>query len=237
MKKILYLTCSFLPGNIVFLNRKNASDRIEDYTKAFKYWLGKEHLFDKIIITEDTEFDVKKFILNLISNNDVIRKIEIIKVDRNNEVNVRGKGFGEMEQINSILKIQWLSGEDYIYKCSGRYIVRNIENLINTDGNDCIAIVHNNFTWADSGFFIAKFKFFKEYLLYYKNYPDDSSGKYFEHALAKAICRSLSDKGSWRIFNQNPELRGYSGTKNEIIKNNTIKERIRYLILRISSRL
>ena len=237
MKKILYLTCSFLPGDVVFLNRKNASDRIEDYSKAFKYWLTKEHLFDKIIITEDTAFDVNKFILNLISNKEVIQKIEIIKINRNNEVDVRGKGFGEMAQINSIVNIQWLTDDDYIYKCSGRYIVRNIESIMDTDGNDCVAIVHDNFTWADSGFFIAKFKFIKEYLLYYKDFPDDSLGKYFEHALAKAICLSLSFKGSWRIFNKRPDLNGYSGTKNKIIKSNTIKELIRFLILKISSRL
>jgi hypothetical protein len=106
---------------------------------------------------------------------------------------------------------------DWFVKCTGRHFVANFRAFerffsssaaainVSTDLSWCLTFADSRFFYFDRGFFLSK-------LGKYQDWLDDSRGRYFEMALAKAVLDEVSAGGRWQPLPRYPRVDGYSGT-------------------------
>lgn len=220
----ILLTATIDPKGIVFLKRNNPIVRENDYIKSMKRWMEMQQF--PIVFCENSDYNIDK-IKNIVKKHKK-KKIEILQFDGQCFPREFGKGYGEVIIINyAIRHSKIIKSSDYIIKVTGRYIVENIkkmtERLLRNSDIYVMADFKNNLTWADSSVFAFKSSFIVDYLLKFQNLLNDSKGFYFEHALARAICRAIGDGYKWVPLPHKPIVIGYSGTSDTPYKASKVR--------------
>ncbi|WP_188618665.1 hypothetical protein [Cloacibacterium rupense] len=211
---LILLTCCVNPKDMVYTKINDPKIRIEQYYKAFDYYLFCTPY--KILIVENTLFDIDtKYKQN--------ERIEYLTFDGNNFDKSLGKGYGEaliikyaIENSNYIKENKNIN----IIKITGRLIVLNINKHIQQFNdkyrqNQVLIDTNLRFDIVYSYFFIANFYFFTKYFLKNKEMINDSLKIYFEHVLLLSV-KEYIDQGNFYDFFKRPIIiDGVSGSTGE----------------------
>lgn len=229
LKKIynfsLILTACIKPIRIPYLKRKAPKKRLEDYKSAFLMWCENQDI-KKIIFIENSGFDLEEF--KKIAKKFPQKKIEIISSNLNNSYPKKlGKGFGEYLCMKEVFKkSKIINRTDFFVKVSGRYYIKNFKEIIKCCKNfkDINLYLKDNLRYADSHLMIGSKSFFLNYVLKETIKTNDSKGVFFEHCVARATLKAVSDGLSFNHLSVYPKIHGIIGTNNKRIESNFFKD-------------
>jgi hypothetical protein len=210
---VLLLTATIDPGATTMVARKDPQVRLRDYQYSLTAWLSSGAV-GKIVLYENSGSDIS-------SLKDIAQRFPDLDVEfhsffGNESGSSKGKGYAELLGIARTLEqSQLIRNCRFMVKCTGRITLANankVFRLVNDMEFDVMCSLGRNLTFADSRLFAAKPSFISQYLIPQQAIIDDSNGVFFEHALACATARALSDRKRWLPFPVFPDIRGISGT-------------------------
>lgn len=230
MQYIILLTGCINPNGMSYTSLTDISIRINQYIDAIRFYL--QNTVFPIIFAENSDTDIRRYNDSFTNN----KRLEIISFKGNNNKE-RGKGYGEAEIIEYVIKnsliITSTKSKINIIKITGRLIIRNIESVINHKflfqrNNSIIVSFNSDFTFADSRIIIAPMTFYLSFLKK-KEEINDSINQFFEIVLSKIIKNE--DTLHFYPFYIEPQIYGQSGTTSEIYNphEDNFKRRISYL--------
>lgn len=220
MTFVLFLTGTIKPfEGQAHSGRVDELKREDDYCRAIKFYLSKGF---KVVFVENSNYKSEK-ISSLISNTNSFEYHTFLSKKSH-----LGKSCGEMEIFNYALKNSlFLSEVDYIIKITGRYIIKNLQELlagVNGVDHDIYVNPTRNLRWADTRLMIIQKRFYYNYFLpSAEKFLDESKHVYLENVLMKALFQYLIDGGELRLWPIYPSYEAYDGTHDEKVSFNTFK--------------
>jgi hypothetical protein len=220
---VLLLTATVDPGQTLMVARRDPLVRLADYQQALRYWLAKSAV-RRVVFCENSSYDLTS--LKILAASYDKCDIEYVSLLGNQTGATKGKGHAELLMIrHAMANSKLLTNSDIIVKCTGRLTVRNAQQLfrsISICNFDVMCTLKKNLTFADSRLFAATPAFFRDYLFPKMTMIDDNAGVYFEHALACATARAVSECHSWQPFPSFPLIEGISGTDGTLKTNSVL---------------
>lgn len=216
VKKIaVLLTATVDISGIPFSVIENKDFRKGEYLQAFGRWFSQSRGV-RFIICENSGYDFSSDITRLGLNSGK-NEIEILNFHGQGFDRNLGKGYGEMLTFQYVARHSKIfTDSDLILKVNGRYYLHGLSKLVSAfqKAGDCeiFGNFKTNLTWLDSRVFAFTPRFFQTYFSPFKSFLNDSEGRYFEHALARATHLSIAEGFEWRMLPSNPVLSGRSGT-------------------------
>ncbi len=137
----------------------------------------------------------------------------------------KGKGYQEFEMIDQMVE-QELNAYQSFVKITGRYIVRNIQNLISEGVRDIRIDRHRKMKVAITGFFHCAVEFYNIYLRNLYLLANDSEGVFIEHIIYRQLS-ALKGKRQIEMFSRNPSYQGISGSHGNSMHRHPVKMGIR----------
>ncbi len=133
------------------------------------------------------------------------------------------------------------SGDEPVFKCTGRLIVKNfgscVPNIVSVQQGIFADIPRTNFNWIDSRFFGASLTTWRVSLGSLGELTDDNKGINFEHELAGAVNLAASNPEiSVQNFRSKPWIVGQSGSSGKFYGTGLV-ERGKHIFLRPVDRL
>ncbi len=208
---LLFLTGTINTYNKEFCVLNDPEKRKNEYINTIRYYLANYGY--RILFVENSNENISSQFEVEIEN----KQLEILCFDGNKYDEKIGKGLGEMLCIEyGILHSSFIRQNPFIFKITGRYKILNLKNFIDFykthSDTELIADLTNNFKSSQSCIFGFKPFFAKKFLLNYTSILNDTSGIYFEHALAKAVLLAISENIKFYIFRYYPKIHAISGT-------------------------
>lgn len=233
----IILTCTIDVNNIVMMERSETRLRYDDYKIAFKKWLIDKNV-TQIIFVENSNYDLTEF-KQIHSELGSEKLVEFLSYNGQTFPRELGKGYGEAMSLEYVvLHSDLFSKNDKFIKINGRYYVPNIARFIfhflSTE-KDIMADFSNNLSWSDSRLFGGSKKFISEYLIQKVKKSNDSSGLYFEHLLARAIHKAMSDGLQWVSIPCVFLIEGISGTTGKLYKQSTLRVILKNIFFKIKN--
>lgn len=224
----LLLTGNIAPGAVPHLERTELAQRESDYADAIGQWL---QLGYPLVFCENSGYASAK-IRGLFAAHPKAEMLQFVS-----EVSYLGKGHGEAEIFRYAFDNSGLLStfDGWIIKITGRYFVKNFATICQALHNTppsvlVVANLENVLRYADARFFAFRRPFYEQYLYACMQEIDEAQGQYFEHILAKATLKCLTDGYGWRFTQSPPLYVGYYGTQNIPYKNDLLRVCKRYLI-------
>lgn len=226
---VLLLTGCIDPKGMVLTALQNYEDRKSQYILAIRYYIQKTNL--PIVFVENSGTDIST------EFNDVEKKrLEFITFSSNDYDRNLGKGYGEMLILmKAIEQSKFIKDAEFICKITGRYIIKNINNLLSSyklEKSDIYGLQKFNFQFVDSRIFIVQKSFFSDFLFQFLGSLNDSKGIYFEHCLSKATLLAMASGKRFMPFKYLPWIVGQSGTDGNFYKSSIFHWLPRNLIQR-----
>lgn len=186
------------------------------YIAAIKWYL--DNTMSNIVVVENTGYDFSSDFLEYFDSS----RIEFITFNGNDYDRSKGKGYGE----GVILKYAFehsrcLSNCNAFVKVTGRFIVKNINKIIDNYNNSIQAdlALFNGRIYCRSRIFIGTTDYLKNYFLPEINKIDDSKVYYFEHLLYDSALKYCKETGSKIYeFSFPPMSCGVDGSSGLLIK-------------------
>ncbi|WP_125876331.1 hypothetical protein [Stutzerimonas xanthomarina] len=214
------------------MERTGIDDRFNDYVQAFKFWLNDQEV-KNIIFVENSGYDLQAF--REIAVKAKSKKVEFVSFDGQHFDRSLGKGYGEMLALRQVLtESELLKSVGRFIKVNGRYYVPDLYKLTELwhESPEVICDFTKNLTWSDSRVFGGTRSFLENFLLPELMKVNDTTGRYFEHALAFAAHSTIAAGGSWELCPPVPII-GISGTDNAVYKRSKIKENLRLVLYKV----
>jgi hypothetical protein len=133
---ILLLTATITPkGGVPNLKRVDPEVRLQDYKMALEYYLSTiNNGSDGIVFAENSNSDIS-VLKNLVNEYGMTEKVEFISIDGLNYPSSYDRGYGEFKLVDYAMEhsklIQACQAERIVvWKCTGRYIIKNLSTLI-----------------------------------------------------------------------------------------------------------
>ena len=143
-RNILLMTATItpLPG-IPVLARTDPKARLQDYQTALAFYSGLlDGPFDAIVFAENSNSDVSPLIAAS-SKRRHFDKIEFISFYGLDYEPKHGRGFGEFRLVDhAISTSRLIRPDDVIWKVTGRYVVKNIEKVVDSRPPDSDLYCH-----------------------------------------------------------------------------------------------
>lgn len=234
-ENILLLTSTINPNGMSYTVLQDREIRKGQYNKALQFYLVNTPY--KIVYCDNSGVDISGDYLNYINSG----RIEFITFNGNDFDKTKGKGYGEAKIILYAIKYsKFLKHDCYVTKITGRIIIRNICELIQSHVYFLNNIVSCDFC-SDNGIYsmiiISPVSWIKKGLEKYIETINDTNGIYIENIIYKMLYESKrhSILGSIIIlpFFKSPEIDGMSGSTgksyNEIIRKDRFVTDISFL--------
>lgn len=206
MKTVILLTGCINPNGMPFTQLTNTSERQKQYVDAIHYYINQTNIH--IVFCENSNTDISPLF------NNAHDRLEILTF-HGNQNKQRGKGYGETEIIEFALHhSSFIHENSIIIKITGRLIINNIHQIINTlkyDFDFVTCLFHSDLKFAESRIFCGTTAFYKEFLKN-KELMNDSEGIFFEHVLSSTVLESSL---RFRPFTEEPLITGISGSTGE----------------------
>lgn len=227
------LTATIDPKGMAFVRRSDPRVREADYMNALGKWA---RVPCPLIFCENSNYDLRNI------ERGATRSVEFLQFDGQDFPRHLGKGVGEMLILRHAVETSRVLREcDHVIKVSGRYFVKNVHTIIQAllrfPDTYVMADLQKELRWSDSYVFAFQPSFVPDYLWAYKDRLDDSKGFCFEHALARAAARAVSDGHRWRPLPARPIVTGISGTSGKPHHTGTIRAAVLELLHAIKNRL
>jgi hypothetical protein len=221
MSFVLLLTATIKPFPLHSKSgRTNSIDREDDYFKAVKFYLEKGYL---VVFVENSNYDSLR-ISSLAEKYPSLEYHSFLSQKSN-----CGKSFGEIEIIEYAIKhSNFLKEVDYLIKITGRYIIKNINFLLDKTNSVEHEIYINptrNFSWADTRIIIIKKSYYFNYFLptALKHF-NEKKGSYLEIILMRSLLFYMIDGGILVLWPIYPAYDAIDGTHDEKVSFSTFKK-------------
>jgi hypothetical protein len=223
--------CLFLTATVVvqpdmcMTVRRDTSTRLADYLSAFKKWMVDPDVH-YIVFVENTGYDLTVF--RRMAETFPEKQVEFLSFVCPPFDGSLGKGYGEMLCLEHALQhSRLLHACSGFLKVTGRYYVRNAGSLLRFIANrsefSAVCNFKQHLIWVDSRAFGGRVQFLRDYFVPMRHLINDSANSTFEHVLARAVHRVLSDRGRWSMTPQALEIEGISGSENVVWTGTTTK--------------
>lgn len=221
-KKIcLLLTATVDVRGVHYSLRNNPSERLSDYQSSLQRWTQCETV-DRLVFVENSGYDLAPLRSVVEMSSLPPSAVEFLSFDGQDFPRNLGKGYGENLNVEyAIENSTILASDDYlIMRANGRQYVENIAAFYSAmyPATEILCDLWQWLTWGDVRVLGGTVEFFKKYACPYGRDVDDSRGYYYEHALARAVHRGMSDGLVWNPFPEPPRIRGFSGTSNQRVE-------------------
>lgn len=209
---VLLLSGSIVPHAVLgHAGRIDAVKREEDYFQAIRFYLSKGY---QVVFVENSNTKSER-IFNL---NQEFGRLEYLTFLT--EKSHLGKSQGEVEIMKyALLHSERLNQVDYLIKITGRYIIQNIDKLVDgTNGFESELYINptRNLRWADTRLMIMKKSFFNRYFLRsVELYLDESKDIFMEHTFIRSLFLYLLDGGPLKLWPVYPSYQGIDGTHDQ----------------------
>lgn len=208
---IILLTACIEPKGMSFTKLQDPEIRKHQYIEAMKFYL--QHTDMNILFVENSGHDVSSEFATEIENG----RVEVLTFSGNDYPRALGKGYGEMILLEYALSnSNLLHQTEFIFKISGRYKVRNINSFlkqyVEENRPEILADLHQFYTHADARMWGATPAFIRGFLNSRAKSINDTSGYYFEHALADAVLEAIIENKKFALFKYLPRYTAISGT-------------------------
>ncbi len=213
----LVLTATINP-NTAQVALTDPEQRRNQYLEALRYY--RKHFYGKIYFLENSNYNWQNDpeFLAVFDENTVLFKHQCSKnVDK-------GKGFLEFEMLDAFLA-QTNVPEDFLIKITGRYVVKNLQDLIPENYKTVIADAHKKMKVTLSGVFISSVEHYLQHISGLYTQVDDSNYRFIEHILYE----HLTEQQLTELFRVNPVIEGVSGSYGASLKRNPLKMKIRQI--------
>lgn len=209
MGKLLLMTSCISPyKGVPVLVLKNKRERDSHYYYSVKKYI-QNSVFDKIVYVDNSNTLPLKYkeLIHMASENG--KKIEFLSFTGDREKMIKkGKSYGEGEIIDYALKNSvLLLDEDYFYKVSGRYFLKNNSQITRNLSPNINYFApwdykYKNKSAVDTVFFAVCKNDYEQYLSGANEKADDVHGYAFEHIIYEQIN---SHTMRYRYFNVSPQ--------------------------------
>ena len=132
MHRVLLLTATVRPpADVPVLQRSDPAIRLQDYASALSFYLGLVGTtFDRIVFVENSRADLGT-LKALAASSPVASQVEFLSFDGLDYPASHGRGYGEFKLVDhAMAHAGFLAGDVVVWKCTGRYVVRNIDALV-----------------------------------------------------------------------------------------------------------
>jgi hypothetical protein len=220
MSLVLLLTATIKPFMEGSESRRTDSiAREDDYFKAIKFYLEKGY---KVVFVENSNY----YSSRISSLNEKFTSLEYHCFL--SQKSYLGKSFGEIEIIEYAMKhSNFLSEVDYLIKITGRYIIKNINSLLDKTNNIEHEIYINptrNFRWADTRIIIIRKSYYNNFFLpCAEKYLDESKKVFLENVLMRSLFFYMIEGGNLILWPVYPAYDGFDGTHDEKVSFGTFK--------------
>lgn len=133
MRNVLLLTATIRPlQGVPSLMRTDPAQRLQDYAHALRFYLARlGGCFDAIVFAENSRYDLDP-LRRMVDEAGASRQVEFLSFDGLDYPPSHGRGYGEFKLVDHAMsRAAALQGRQLlVWKCTGRYVVRNIERLV-----------------------------------------------------------------------------------------------------------
>ena len=169
---VLILTCTVSPQTLISVKRHNVQIRESDYINAIEFYTTYlDPNFDIIVVENSNSLRL------LEQSNTGERRLKFIQAPLDNVSSLVGKSAGELGMLQFLVKEGYLNDYQYVWKVTGRIVVRNINSLIREFKGDICAYRYRDSHSCDTKFFGMKIELFKEFANSNVNFDETISNK------------------------------------------------------------
>jgi len=215
---VICMTACIQP-NTVMVSALNVDERLADYKKCIRFYLDQTDLPIYFLENSDYDLDSDKDFQEFQN----LQRFTVLRFSPHPNTK-KGKGFQEFYTLDRFVK-DHLHSNSFI-KVTGRYIVKNIAELIANLKAPINIDLHKKMKVAITGFFAMEKNFYLQY--FYGKYADadDQAGRFIEHVVYdQIITADLKSKTALLPFN--PQYRGVSGSYGGSLQRNKYKMMLR----------
>ncbi len=209
---VLLLTATIHPSsNHMKRGRVDYLDRENDYFEAVQFYLSKGY---HIVFCENSNTFSEK-ILKLQTSD---QRLEYLTFQ--SELSVKGKSWGEIEIFNYALEnSKFIKEVDYLVKITGRYIIKNIEEILTATNfveKEVYINPTRNFRWADSRLMIMRKSYYYNFFIKTVDlYLNEQNRIFMENVFMRSLFLYLYEGGELVLWPTYPCYEAYDGTHNE----------------------
>lgn len=154
-KNLLILTATIAPQTEKSIIRLDKNTRLNDYKIALEFYRKNLDSNFDILFVENSDS------IHLIeSDYKSIRKVKFIQAPLDNRSLVSGKSAGEIEMLKFLCLKNYLEKYDYIWKVTGRLVIKNINELVKENTSDIYVYRFREAHSCDSRFFGMRYELF-----------------------------------------------------------------------------
>lgn len=235
----MLLTACIDTKDVIATARSDHALRLSDYKLAFGKYITHSGI-KKLIFCENSGYDMSELKAIYANRNRNDLTIEFLSFYGQDFSPHLGKGYGEMNIVKYALdNSKLISEHSILLKVTGRYYVKNIDNLIRgisqSHDVDVFCDLRQNLSSSDSRVFAGTLPFLKDYLLPLQATINDSKGICLENCLAMAICKAISDERRWSLLPVAHWMFGTSASNNTTIASSRITYLKRELFRKIKA--
>ncbi|MEG3858941.1 hypothetical protein [Microcoleus sp. herbarium12] len=237
---VLILTATITPPpGARQLSRTDPNIRLNDYRKAFEFYLSclANGTISGLIFADNSASDIST-LHELARQYDALNKIEFISFEGLDYSPAYGRGYGEFKMLDYVMQhsrlIHDLPAQANIWKVTGRYILRNLADVIKTAPpySDFYCNCRNiPIYWIDLYILCWNKDFYQHSINgIYESIKEDYIAGSSEVNFRKIIDEKKGSKYKiFKRFRTIPQLEGYRGSDNQIYEEKKVKLLIRTL--------
>ena len=217
---VLLLTATITPPmGVPVLARTCPAQRLRDYKRALEFY--RDHLgstFSGIVFCENSKSDLTE----LMTLTNPFGRIEFISFDGLDHPVSYGRGYGDYKLVDYAMEhSNLLQQADVIWKCTGRYIITNIDQLAQTRPNVDVYVHLRNYPYRLCDLYMMSFtpsgyeRLIKGAYEYLRN--DVVPGKHTDEEMSfRKLVDGWPKGGVRRRFKHTPLIDGIRGWDNSI---------------------
>lgn len=211
MSRLLVLTASVDIRNCPRVARIDVGERLSDYRSGLAAWLGRLDRHWSVLFVENSGFPLDE--VEQVAARSAV-PVHFWQYVESAGVTAQGKGAGEAAMLDRVVGSGHLDGHDWVVKCTGRLSVVNAGRILPPAPKEPAfsAPLRPDLTYADSRLFAATPEALRRYFRGLGADVDEPAGRYFEHALARAMHRGMADELRFVPLAELPLFTGVSGS-------------------------
>ncbi len=215
---ILCMTGTIRP-NTDRVSRTDALERLADYKKCIRFYLDQTNL--PIYFLENSDYDLSEDVD--FKEFQSLNRFHLLRFEPHPD-SEKGKGFQEFYTLDRFVGKHLEA--DVLIKVTGRYVVKNIANLIPQLTAPLNIDLHRKMKVAITGFFAVEKSVYLNHFYQKYTQANDAEGRFIEHVLYDEIMHS-DLKSMTRLLPENPQYIGFSGSYGGSLERNKYKMRVR----------
>jgi hypothetical protein len=234
---VLILTATITPPTgAIKLARTDPKLRMSDYRKALSFYLPSllDGTISSLIFADNSDSDMSE-LETLCATHGVSQKTEFISTHGLEDPPAYGRGFGEFKMLDDVMKnsrtIRELPSQANIWKLTGRYIIRNLEEVMRTRPPDADIYCHCRnipMRWIDLYVLCWNRDSYDEVLKnIFHSLREDTGNGSAEQAFRKIIDEQTFNAKIVKRFRTLPKLEGTRGVDNQRYQEMSLKYSLR----------